>query len=353
MMVEGSVEGRPLTYTGSFATVRVHPGCRLCTKTYKNRVSAGDDDRQAVHMLHISNEVRLVSSLDHPHIICPFAVRCLPDVVELDMKFAVHGTLEEYARKFGDTSTGLPEREGARIFGQICDALEYLHDKGIVHRDIKLSNVVLDEDWEAQICDFGSARSATWPEGAVQRGLLLMGAPGYMAPEVLGAAITGEAGFDMRASDMWSAGVCLFSLFHRSELPFKGRNAYELQESLEVGHLPFRAKLSRGLMDLTRALLSREASRRPTARDARTHPWVAGSGGDRGAAQGATATFADYVEATKRHMAATAAEGRKAHHAAAEAHIKAAQALAAKYNVMLPLQPTPSRRGTTTARPTS
>ena len=223
------------------------------------------------------------------------------------MKFAVHGTFEEYARKFGDRSTGLPER-GARIFEDIrlniCTT--------------KVSSTTSSYPtwcWTrigAQICDFGSARSATRPEGAVQRGLLLMGAPGYMAPEVLGAA-TGEAGFALRS--MWSAGVCLFSLFHRSELLFKGRNAYELQESLEVGHLRFAQVESRPYGSDARCSAEKRAGdRRPETRG-RT------LGGGQRRRPGATGRRRRLriTSRPKRHMAATAAEGRKAHHAAAEA----------------------------------
>ena len=74
---------------------------------------------------------------------------------------------------------------------------------------------------------------------------LLQGTPGYMAPEVLQAAISGRGGYDLCIADVWSVGVCLYCLFNQTGLPFKGKDARELLRNVTMKSPPTLLHLSR------------------------------------------------------------------------------------------------------------
>ncbi len=115
----------------------------------------------------------------------------------------------------------LPVAEAIRITLQICDALVYCHEHGIFHRDIKPENIMMQEDGNITIIDFGialleGARRVTW------RGLSgTVGTPDYMSPEQL----KGERG--MAGSDIYAVGVMLYEMLC-GHTPFEGENIFAI-----------------------------------------------------------------------------------------------------------------------------
>src|SRR5947209_12934489 len=113
----------------------------------------------------------------------------------------------------------LPVAEAIRITQQICDALVYCHEHGIFHRDIKPENIMVQENGDIKLIDFGvalleGARRVTW------RGLSgTVGTPDYMSPEQLG----GERG--MASSDIYAVGVMLYEMLC-GHVPFEGENVF-------------------------------------------------------------------------------------------------------------------------------
>ena len=113
----------------------------------------------------------------------------------------------------------LPPEEALRITMQICDALAYCHDHGVFHRDIKPENIMIEEDGNVKIIDFGialleGARRVTW------RGLSgTVGTPDYMSPEQL----KGERG--TAAADIYAVGVMLYEMLC-GHTPFEGENVF-------------------------------------------------------------------------------------------------------------------------------
>ncbi|TME63130.1 MAG: serine/threonine protein kinase [Chloroflexi bacterium] len=136
-------------------------------------------------------------------------------VVEYIKGQTLRAVLEEHA------PNPLPIAEAIRITLQICDALAYCHEQGIFHRDIKPENIMIQEDGNIKVIDFGialleGARRVTW------RGLSgTVGTPDYMSPEQL----KGERG--MAGSDIYAVGVMLYEMLC-GRTPFEGENIFAI-----------------------------------------------------------------------------------------------------------------------------
>jgi len=154
----------------------------------------GADDAD---MQRAEREARLAASLNHPHVVAVF------DLVEED---GCHWLVMEYVE--GQTLSQLVAERGpldttaaAALLAQTADALSDAHDGGIVHRDVKPSNILVS-DGVAKLSDFGIARSAN--DASLTQTGLVTGSPAYLAPEVAsGSSATS-------ASDVWSLGATLF-----------------------------------------------------------------------------------------------------------------------------------------------
>ncbi len=152
-------------------------------------------------------EVKLVAHLDHPHILPVLDYGEQDGYAYLVMPVQEHGSLAD-RMKYGKLSM----KEGARIFGQVASALSYAHQRGVVHRDVKPSNILLDEHGEAKLADFGLARPTA--ESSNITGSKVLGTPAYMAPEqIQGGKV------DARA-DQYALGVVLFQM-STGTLPFE------------------------------------------------------------------------------------------------------------------------------------
>lgn len=164
-------------------------------------------------------EAEIGNRLHHPHVqqLLNTDEKRTEDylVVEYIRGRTLRAVLEEQAPEL------LPVAEAVRIAIQICDALVCCHEHGIFHRDIKPENVMVQEDGNVKIIDFGialleGARRVTW------RGLsTTMGTPDYMSPEQL----KGERG--MASSDIYAVGVMLYEMLCGST-PFEGENIFAI-----------------------------------------------------------------------------------------------------------------------------
>jgi 5'-AMP-activated protein kinase catalytic alpha subunit len=109
------------------------------------------------------------------------------------------------------------------LFAQIVQGLQYIHNMGVLHRDIKLDNILLTSEGDLKICDFGVSKIITDP-------LVLQteqcGTPAYIAPEIFRGQ--GYRGYQ---SDVWSAGVVLYAMLYGT-VPFKATNMTELQRQI-------------------------------------------------------------------------------------------------------------------------
>ena len=203
-------------------------------------------------------EARLASALNHPHICTIFDVGYTDNLVYVAMEWIEGRPLSQLI-----PSRGLPVETVLRYGAQIADALSHAHARGIVHRDLKASNVVVTLDGRAKVLDFGLAKriDAGAEDVTIQNDLTapgaIMGTPGYLPPEVLQGQTAGPQ------SDIWALGVLLYEMC-TGQKPFAGRTVHELVAAiLTQPALPLLDETSAGLRALIIQCLDKEAGHRP------------------------------------------------------------------------------------------
>jgi hypothetical protein len=155
-----------------------------------------DQERQ---LLRTAREARMAARLSHPSVVAIY------DVVEEDgrpwiiMELVRHPSVEEVVA----TSGALPVRQAADVGRQVLSALKAAHEVGILHRDVKPSNILLTDDGRAVLTDFGIATAEG--DASLTATGMVTGSPSFLAPERVRAAEAGPA------SDLWSLGATLYA----------------------------------------------------------------------------------------------------------------------------------------------
>jgi serine/threonine-protein kinase len=169
----------------------------------------GDDEE---YVERFRREARAVAQLSHPNIVTVI------DRGEADgHQFIVFEFIDgENLKELVGRSGALPVRRAIELGIAIADGLAFAHDHGLVHRDVKPQNVLLNGDGEAKVTDFGIARSLDVEHGVTQTGTV-MGTSNYLSPEqASGKPVT-------PATDVYSLGVVLYEML-TAEVPFPGDN---------------------------------------------------------------------------------------------------------------------------------
>jgi serine/threonine protein kinase len=179
----------------------------------KRILSVHADSRET--LARFRREAVIVASLRHPNILPIYELGETEDGLPFfTMKHAPSGTLLEAAR-----SLRHDPRRSVRLIAKVCRAMQYAHGEGVLHRDLKPGNILLDEHGEPMVSDFGLAKSLDTPTD-LTRTLTSFGTPGFVAPE----QAHGPAKDLNRAADIYSIGALLFYLL-TGRPPFVGENA--------------------------------------------------------------------------------------------------------------------------------
>lgn len=214
---------------------------------------------------NMQREMDIHLDVDHPHCVrLDMAYESESEVV-LVMELLSGGELFDRLLKSGR----LPEKEVARAVQQCLLAVSYLHGRGVVHRDVKPENLMYSSEDGSDILkviDFGYA--VRWD--GKQQLTKKCGTEQYAAPEVFSGSYCGKV-------DVWSVGVIAYVLLTGSFL-YRG-SAQELRRQVVAGtpnFAPAFHRLPEGCRDFVRSLLTKPASKRPTARQALENPWLVG-----------------------------------------------------------------------------
>ncbi|CRK86177.1 CLUMA_CG000076, isoform A [Clunio marinus] len=206
-------------------------------------------------------EISILKLLHHPHITRLYEVMESKNSIYLVTEHAGGGEIFDHLVSNGR----MKEEEAARIFSQIVSAVDYCHQTGIVHRDLKAENVLLDADMNIKLADFGF--SNTFIEGIFLK--TFCGSPPYAAPEVFQGLE-----YDGPRADIWSLGVVLYVLVCGA-LPFDGATLHDLRSVVISGKFRIPFFMSQECENLIRHMLVVEPERRFSLKQIANHKWLA------------------------------------------------------------------------------
>src|SRR5437667_2375336 len=201
-------------------------------------------------------EAEAVASLDHPNILPIYEVSESEDGLPFfSMKFATGGSLQKVGPALRTES-----RQCVQLMAKVARAVEYAHGHGILHRDLKPGNILLDDKGEPLVSDFGLAK---WLDANkdLTKSLTTFGTPGYIAPE----QAEGASADLTPAADVYSLGAILFDLL-TGRPPFLGSNALSVIRQASETPAPKLRSLAHSLNRDLETICARCLERDPKAR---------------------------------------------------------------------------------------
>ena len=202
---------------GTFSVVKLGEHIKTKTKVAikildKEKIKTKED------LTRIKREIKILSILDHPNIIKTYKISETPKKYYIIMEYCEGGELFDYIVE----KERLDEFESSIFFYQLINALDYIHSKGVAHRDLKPENLLLSQNKNIKIIDFGLSNFFETGIGGLATPC---GSPSYASPEI----IKGEI-YDGFKIDIWASGIILFAMLC-GYLPFDDDEEEEKEES--------------------------------------------------------------------------------------------------------------------------
>ncbi|XP_022095201.1 maternal embryonic leucine zipper kinase-like isoform X2 [Acanthaster planci] len=245
--------------SGGFAKVKlathIASGEKVAVKIMDKR-ALGDD------LPRVKTEIMAMKELVHQHIATLYEVVETKHKIFMVIEYCPGGELFDYIV----AKDRLKESEARKFFRQILSAVAYIHHKGYAHRDLKPENLLLDEDQNLKLIDFGLAAR---PKGGMDQHLdTCCGSPAYAAPEL----VSGKQ-YRGAEADIWSMGVLLYALLC-GFLPFDDDHVATLYKKILKGEYEEPRWLSDSSCDLLKQMLQINPKKRITMEELLSHHWV-------------------------------------------------------------------------------
>ncbi|GAA5940026.1 CDC5/polo family serine/threonine-protein kinase [Sporobolomyces koalae] len=209
-------------------------------------------------------EIKIHQSMDHPNIIA--FEHCFEDEgnVYMQLELCAQGSLLDLLRRRRRYS----EPEARYYLTQLVGACDYMHNNSVIHRDLKLGNLMLDDNMDLRVGDFGLAALVKFPG---ERKKTICGTPNYIAPEILFDTKGGHS-FEV---DIWSIGVILYTLLI-GKPPFQTKDVKNIYRKIRdnVYEFPKEIPLSAEAEDLITWILRPIPAERPTLAEILAHPFL-------------------------------------------------------------------------------
>lgn len=203
--------------------------------------------------INILKEIEVHSSLKHKNIIKLYDYFLEDNIVYYVLELCKKGNLFKYLNRKGQ----LLESEVIKFFKQTCEAIEYMHSLNFINRDIKPENIVLDDNYNVKLCDFGWSCHMNDEKHRQSRA----GTYAYMSPECL------IGSYQDKKSDVWSLGILLYELFYNKE-PYTGISWSDQLRKIRQTPIDFNKRriCSKAKMMITH-MIQQDKNKRPTVRE--------------------------------------------------------------------------------------
>lgn len=245
---------------GSYAVVRL-----AYDKTTNARVAIKTYEKYKLYDIHrrknVKREIAILSQMDHMNIIKMPTWIETPTQYNLVMEYVSDRSLYSYLKS--KPTRRVSESEARNIFKQITAAIDYCHSRSIAHRDVKLENIILDDQSRVKLIDFGFAIACS-----KERLNVFCGTPSYMAPEIVS-----KKEYFGPPVDVWSLGIVMFSLIC-GKFPFKGTDEKDLYRKIAKGQFEIPAEVSHTAKSLLQKILVVNPAERITTRQILQDPWI-------------------------------------------------------------------------------
>lgn len=200
-----------------------------------------------------ANEIRLLASVKHPNIVRYYETFLDGNWLVIVMEYAQCGDLSHFIKKGKERQKPFPEEIVWNFFIQIIRGVEHLHNKKIMHRDIKPMNVFIGKGDIVKIGDLGIAKVLKNNEAQTQ-----IGTPHYMAPEIW------KSRSYTFAADIWSLGCLLYEML-TYRVPFEARSMAELKSKVMAGKVqPITAPYSNAMKNICMSMMQLDPAKRPS-----------------------------------------------------------------------------------------
>ncbi|CAK59998.1 unnamed protein product (macronuclear) [Paramecium tetraurelia] len=220
-------------------------------------------DKKKMNNMHLKNlerEVEILNQLKHPNIINLYHMFENDKSIYLSMEYSSPSNLEMFMK--GRPFKRINEDEAKILFRQISNAVSYMHEQDICHRDLKFENLLIDYTTKKiKLIDFGYSIKINGKQTCS------CGTPQYMAPELVK-----KSSYD-QSVDVWACGVILYKIV-TGVFPFRGNSEKDLSKKICLGKIEYPSFVSFQAKQLISAMLKVDSKERITMKEVQQSPWL-------------------------------------------------------------------------------